>query len=231
MPGLQKCPGCLKRFLSQKAHLLQTSNPLCQRLAKKRRTTHSRTIHVFRRFQPSPSSKTQLPLMSPRTDAIEDAEDSDSDSSINEGISSLESPILSSSDIDSESDPQSDMEPDQPPPPLPEDVHHRTWVTPKIVKFPNPRVGQPIGQTSSSYSTYAATLGNNSSSSPYYLFASKIDWEVAQWAKLRGPSSTSFADLLKIDGVCFYSTVICETLMRHISFMKDSACHTQPLVN
>ncbi|KAG2081953.1 hypothetical protein BD769DRAFT_1633506 [Suillus cothurnatus] len=35
----------------------------------------------------------------------------------------------------------------------------------------------------------------------YYPFASKIEWEVARWAKLRGSSSTAFSDLLSIDGV------------------------------
>ncbi|KAG1816374.1 uncharacterized protein BJ212DRAFT_1446932 [Suillus subaureus] len=35
----------------------------------------------------------------------------------------------------------------------------------------------------------------------YYPFTSKIKWEVAHWAKLRGSSSTVFTDLLSIDGV------------------------------
>ncbi|KAG2080267.1 hypothetical protein BD769DRAFT_1634235 [Suillus cothurnatus] len=35
----------------------------------------------------------------------------------------------------------------------------------------------------------------------YYPFASKIEWEVARWAKLRRSSSTAFSDLLSIDGV------------------------------
>ncbi|KAJ3553348.1 hypothetical protein NP233_g12667 [Leucocoprinus birnbaumii] len=30
---------------------------------------------------------------------------------------------------------------------------------------------------------------------------SKFDWEIAQWAKLRGPSSTAFSELLAIDGI------------------------------
>ncbi|KAJ7915699.1 hypothetical protein B0H13DRAFT_1584014, partial [Mycena leptocephala] len=32
-------------------------------------------------------------------------------------------------------------------------------------------------------------------------FTSKLEWELAQWAKLRGPGSTVFTDLLKISGV------------------------------
>jgi hypothetical protein len=33
-------------------------------------------------------------------------------------------------------------------------------------------------------------------------FTSKIDWEVARWAKLRGPGSTAVSELLNIEGVC-----------------------------
>lgn len=38
-------------------------------------------------------------------------------------------------------------------------------------------------------------------------FASKRDWEVARWAKMRGTGSTAFSDLLSIDGVCTVTTV------------------------
>ncbi|KAJ4471753.1 hypothetical protein C8J55DRAFT_375236, partial [Lentinula edodes] len=37
---------------------------------------------------------------------------------------------------------------------------------------------------------------------PWAPFQSRIDWEVARWAKMRGPSSTAFSELLEIDGVC-----------------------------
>jgi len=33
-------------------------------------------------------------------------------------------------------------------------------------------------------------------------FQSKMDWSVAKWAKLRGPSSTAVTELLSIEGVC-----------------------------
>ncbi|THU75106.1 hypothetical protein K435DRAFT_591247, partial [Dendrothele bispora CBS 962.96] len=32
-------------------------------------------------------------------------------------------------------------------------------------------------------------------------FNSRMDWEVARWAKLRGTGSTAFSDLLDIEGV------------------------------
>ncbi|KAL0957479.1 hypothetical protein HGRIS_001272 [Hohenbuehelia grisea] len=35
----------------------------------------------------------------------------------------------------------------------------------------------------------------------YAPFASQIDWEIARWAKLRGPGSTALTELLKIPEV------------------------------
>jgi hypothetical protein len=35
----------------------------------------------------------------------------------------------------------------------------------------------------------------------YAPFASRLDWEVARWAKLRGAGSTAFSDLLAVEGV------------------------------
>ena len=107
-----------------------------------------------------------------------------------------------SHDFEVGSNPPSNVEPDPILPPTPpEDTRQRTWVKPKIAQFPDPRAGKPIGSASPSHNAYATSLGNPSPANPYSPFASKIDWEVAQWFKLRGPSSTSIADLLKIDGV------------------------------
>ena len=37
---------------------------------------------------------------------------------------------------------------------------------------------------------------------PYAPFASQLDWDIAKWAKLRGPGSTAFGELMSIPGVC-----------------------------
>ena len=37
----------------------------------------------------------------------------------------------------------------------------------------------------------------------YAPFASDIDWDVAKWVKLRGPSSTAATELLEIPEVCY----------------------------
>ena len=48
---------------------------------------------------------------------------------------------------------------------------------------------------------YLGAIGTQSNVNPYAPFASKIDWEIARWAKLRGPSSTAFTELMSIEGV------------------------------
>ena len=37
----------------------------------------------------------------------------------------------------------------------------------------------------------------------WHPFRSKLEWEFARWAKMRGPGSTAVTELLKIDGVMF----------------------------
>jgi hypothetical protein len=72
-----------------------------------------------------------------------------------------------------------------------------------IESYPDRRAGQPIAQAEirNVNATYASSIDNLNAENPYAPFASQMDWEVAQWAKLRGPSSTAFSDLLSIDGV------------------------------
>ncbi|KAI0062603.1 hypothetical protein BV25DRAFT_1803728 [Artomyces pyxidatus] len=41
----------------------------------------------------------------------------------------------------------------------------------------------------------------NAANNPYHPFASKLDWDFAQWAKTRGPTSTAVSDLLAIPTV------------------------------
>ncbi|KAG1746060.1 hypothetical protein EDD22DRAFT_981986 [Suillus occidentalis] len=47
---------------------------------------------------------------------------------------------------------------------------------------------------------YEAHLANEEEN-VYHPFASKMEWEVARWAKLRGLSSTALSDLLAIEGI------------------------------
>jgi hypothetical protein len=75
----------------------------------------------------------------------------------------------------------------------------------EIEHFPGTKAGAPIkmrsaGAAQSPFTVYHQQLSLNNNSM-YAPFASKMDWEVAKWAKLRGPSSSAFNELLQIDGV------------------------------
>ncbi|KAJ7588269.1 hypothetical protein C8J56DRAFT_1004496 [Mycena floridula] len=49
---------------------------------------------------------------------------------------------------------------------------------------------------------YAQSLGALSDKENIYApFSSQMDWEIARWAKLRGPSSTAFTELMSIPGI------------------------------
>jgi hypothetical protein len=43
------------------------------------------------------------------------------------------------------------------------------------------------------------------SANPYYPFVSRIDWDVAKWAKQQGPTQSAFTDFLKTKGVCIFT--------------------------
>jgi len=73
-------------------------------------------------------------------------------------------------------------------------------VEPTIVHFPGRRAGEVCSRGIMTMQEYENALGG-SSENPYFPFSSKTDWELAKWAKLRGPSATSFTELLNISGV------------------------------
>ncbi|KAJ6616995.1 hypothetical protein B0H10DRAFT_2164530 [Mycena sp. CBHHK59/15] len=68
--------------------------------------------------------------------------------------------------------------------------HHK----PIVEKYP--------GRLAELEEKYRSSLSESTAANPYAPFKSKIDWEIAKWAKLRGSGSTAFTDLLNIDGVC-----------------------------
>ncbi|KAG1721770.1 uncharacterized protein EDB91DRAFT_1274897 [Suillus paluster] len=73
---------------------------------------------------------------------------------------------------------------------------------PTVVHYPDQRAGQPINSTKqSSNATYHAQLNSSEADNLYAPFASKLNWEMARWAKLRGPSSTAFSELVSIEGL------------------------------
>ncbi|KAG1883994.1 hypothetical protein F4604DRAFT_1878821 [Suillus subluteus] len=84
---------------------------------------------------------------------------------------------------------------------------------PHIVKFPLRNAGaiqdledsdsDPDEQChQSGYRHYHQQMSSAEDDVIWAPFTSQIDYEVAHWAKTRGPGSTSFSDLLEIEGVC-----------------------------
>jgi hypothetical protein len=65
-------------------------------------------------------------------------------------------------------------------------------------KYISSHAGEALSREESRDSGYGAALGGGDN--PWSPFYSKKDWEIANWAKLRGVGSTAFSDLLAIDG-------------------------------
>ncbi|KAK7451302.1 hypothetical protein VKT23_012643 [Stygiomarasmius scandens] len=58
----------------------------------------------------------------------------------------------------------------------------------------------PLYDSTNGFLHYKSMI-SESDVNPWAPFTSRIDWEVAQWAKMRGSGSTAFTDLLSIEGV------------------------------
>ena len=74
------------------------------------------------------------------------------------------------------------------------------WVEPTIKRYPGNRAGEVCSRGIAVMQECENALGAQSENA-YFPFNSKIDWELAKWAKLRGPSATSFTELLNVSGV------------------------------
>ena len=80
------------------------------------------------------------------------------------------------------------------------EAEEQLYNEPIVMKFPYGNAGAPITNAEANgYHSYKHQMTN--SESCWAPFKSKIEWEIARWAKLRGPSSTAFDDLLGIEGV------------------------------
>lgn len=71
-----------------------------------------------------------------------------------------------------------------------------------VIPFPGNRAGAPITRRRerSAYEDYQARI-DAVNANPYAPFISKMDWELAKWAKNRGPGSTAVSELLQIENV------------------------------
>lgn len=214
MPRATSCDGCGKNFSASKylrSHLSQTINPQCQ---SERQAFLARHLSGYsppsspqRSIPPSlPSSPQQsptiptLPLFEPVPDTPTQQPDSEDDNTSDD---------TSSSGYDSEQDlgDQSGKNDD-------DDEHGRflsaeevanlqgeMWGETHIEVYPGRHAGAVHSNGIPMMKEFENTLGGPPSN-PYSPFNSKADWELAKWAKLRGPSSTAFTELMEITSVC-----------------------------
>jgi hypothetical protein len=73
---------------------------------------------------------------------------------------------------------------------------------PFVVKFPGMAGNSHmVNQNADTVAAAETHQDNDPATNPFAPFLSKLDWEVARWAKLRGPGSTAFSELMGIESV------------------------------
>ena len=65
------------------------------------------------------------------------------------------------------------------------------------------------------------------SSLDWALFSSKLNWEIARWAKIRGPTSLALTELLAIPGVCGPCLALNDSLTCRVRSLNDLASRTK----
>ena len=76
---------------------------------------------------------------------------------------------------------------------------------PEIVKFSVGNAGAVYTKkTHIGNQRYGQSVTNSHGLNRYEPFSSKLDWEIARWAKTRGPGSNALTELLSIEGVSFF---------------------------
>ena len=89
-------------------------------------------------------------------------------------------------------------------------AHQQLRTQTHIVPYPDRSAGAPIIPTdlripeAAGYGSYTSAPGQESSadlSNPYAPFRSRLEFEIARWAKMRGPGSNAVTELLSIEGV------------------------------
>jgi len=100
-------------------------------------------------------------------------------------------------------------------------------------KYPSSGAGGVLGHGVTADNRYSAAVSGQEN--PFAPFKSRMDWEVALWAKLRGPGSTAFSDLLSVAGVSLKAIILIigseniELILNR--FVKASICHTRTQIN
>ena len=230
------CNGCGREFSAAKycrSHISQSTDVRCQ--AERQVFLSRRLPEYFPTVSPlrsaSPPSSPSLPSSSdpiptppehPSTPAqqsleIEDNEDLDLDGTSNSD---------ENEDLGAESDVDSDISED-----AGDDEHGRflsaeevadlqskTWGDIYVDVYPGPHAGAVHSQGIPTTKEFENVLGGPSPN-PFAPFNNQTDWELAKWAKLRGPGSTSFTELMGVTGVCLVSPLWGASGKNHIRIL------------
>jgi hypothetical protein len=85
---------------------------------------------------------------------------------------------------------------------LGEEDAFRTGTVPREIYIGSHNAGKPIHTNNNGgYSNYVERLETGNQKYIWAPFTSRMEWEVAQWAKLHGPGSTLCSEFLEIEGV------------------------------
>jgi len=95
-----------------------------------------------------------------------------------------------------------------------------------ITRFTYGSPGAPIPGPAQSSAVYGSSQVAPSSLD-WAPFSSKLDWEIAHWAKIRGPTSSALTELLAIPGVCGLCLALNDSLTCCVRSSKDLASHTK----
>jgi hypothetical protein len=79
-------------------------------------------------------------------------------------------------------------------------------------RYPGTKASRPVCRSQNHHSEYAEKVADEEN--PWAPFQSRMDWDIAKWAKNRGPSSTAFSELLQIKGVSVHK--LCRACLRLI---------------
>jgi hypothetical protein len=80
-------------------------------------------------------------------------------------------------------------------------LQSKAWGNVHVEAYPRPHVAAVHSHGIPTTKELENMLGGPSAN-PFAPFNNQTDWELAKWAKLRGPSSTSFTELMGVTGVC-----------------------------
>lgn len=216
MPRLTSCNGCGKKFSALKyrrSHLSQTTDPRCQlerqAFLARNHPDHSLPISpstsplLSSSPLPTPTTSILHPFVSsPNAHTQELPEPEDEDSFDATPTSSDDNQTVH---LDDTSDEENN-----------DDEHGRflsvneatnlqgkIWGDVHIEIYPGRRAGAVYSQGIPTMKEFENILGGPSPN-PYAPFNSQTDWELAKWAKFRGPGSTAFTELMGIADVrCF----------------------------